>query len=122
MRKIGCRYETATNGLAALEKYKACAGQFDYVLMGTNSPALKHNIDRTKLTATDISMPIMDGIVSSSKIREYEEQNSLPRSTIMAVTGVASSSMQQQAFAAGIDDYLVKPLSLHDLKRIMNIA
>ncbi|PIG89424.1 sensor histidine kinase/response regulator [Aspergillus arachidicola] len=102
MRKIGCRYETATNGLAALEKYKECAGQFDYVLM-------------------DISMPIMDGIVSSSKIREYEEQNSLPRSTIMAVTGVASSSMQQQAFAAGIDDYLVKPLSLHDLKRIMNV-
>lgn len=40
----------------------------------------------------------------------------------MAVTGVASSEMQQQAFAAGIDDYLVKPLSLHDLKRIMNIA
>ena len=40
----------------------------------------------------------------------------------MAVTGVASSGMQQQAFAAGIDDYLVKPLSLHDLKRIMNIA
>ncbi|KNG91479.1 sensor histidine kinase/response regulator [Aspergillus nomiae NRRL 13137] len=102
MRKIGCSYETATNGLAALEKYKACAGRFDYVLM-------------------DISMPIMDGIVSSSKIREYEEQNSLPRSTIMAVTGVASSSMQQQAFAAGIDDYLVKPLSLHDLKRIMNV-
>ncbi|KAE8383816.1 hypothetical protein BDV26DRAFT_1819 [Aspergillus bertholletiae] len=103
MRKIGCSYETASNGLAALEKYKTCAGQFDYVLM-------------------DISMPIMDGIVSSGKIREYEEQNSLPRRTIMAVTGVASSSVQQQAFAAGIDDYLVKPLSLHDLKRIMNIA
>ncbi|KAE8137734.1 hypothetical protein BDV38DRAFT_83343 [Aspergillus pseudotamarii] len=102
MRKIGCSYETATNGLAALEKYKACAGQFDYVLM-------------------DISMPIMDGIVSTSKIREYEEQNSLPRCTIMAVTGVASSSVQQQAFAAGVDDYLVKPLSLHDLKRIMSV-
>ncbi|KAE8155193.1 hypothetical protein BDV25DRAFT_146661 [Aspergillus avenaceus] len=103
MRKMGCSYETATNGLAALDKYKNNAGNFDYVLM-------------------DISMPIMDGIVSSSKIREYEEQNSLPRTAIMAVTGVASSAMQQQAFAAGIDDYLVKPLSLHDLKRIMNIA
>lgn len=42
MRKMGCRYETATNGLAALEKYKECAGQFDYVLMGTNSSTLKH--------------------------------------------------------------------------------
>ncbi|PYH37765.1 uncharacterized protein BO87DRAFT_383468 [Aspergillus neoniger CBS 115656] len=103
LRKIGCSYETASNGLAALEKYKSSTKSFDYILM-------------------DISMPIMDGIVSSSKIREYEEQHSLPRAAIMAVTGVASSEMQQQAFAAGIDDYLVKPLSLHDLKRIMNIA
>ncbi|PYI11087.1 sensor histidine kinase/response regulator [Aspergillus sclerotiicarbonarius CBS 121057] len=103
LRKIGCAYETASNGLAAFEKYKGSARPFDYILM-------------------DISMPIMDGIVSSGKIREYEEQHSLPRAAIMAVTGVASSEMQQQAFAAGIDDYLVKPLSLHDLKRIMNIA
>ncbi|OJJ68218.1 hypothetical protein ASPBRDRAFT_199354 [Aspergillus brasiliensis CBS 101740] len=103
LRKIGCSYETASNGLAALEKYKSSTKPFDYILM-------------------DISMPIMDGIVSSNKIREYEEQHSLPRAAIMAVTGVASSEMQQQAFAAGIDDYLVKPLSLHDLKRIMNIA
>ncbi|PYH71762.1 sensor histidine kinase/response regulator, partial [Aspergillus vadensis CBS 113365] len=102
LRKIGCSYETASNGLAAFEKYKSSTKPFDYILM-------------------DISMPIMDGIVSSRKIREYEEQHSLPRAAIMAVTGVASSEMQQQAFAAGIDDYLVKPLSLHDLKRI-NIA
>ncbi|KAA8642525.1 hypothetical protein EYZ11_007637 [Aspergillus tanneri] len=102
MRKIGCTYETASNGLAALEQYKSSGGRFEYVLM-------------------DISMPIMDGIVSSRKIREYEELHSIPRAAIMAVTGVASSSMQQQAFAAGIDDYLIKPLSLHDLKRIMNI-
>ncbi|RAH79983.1 sensor histidine kinase/response regulator [Aspergillus japonicus CBS 114.51] len=103
MRKIGCSYETATDGLIALEKFKASTKHFDYILM-------------------DISMPVMDGIESSSKMREFEEENSRPRTAIMAVTGVASSEMQQQAFAAGIDDYLVKPLSLHDLKRIMNIA
>ncbi|RAL14088.1 sensor histidine kinase/response regulator [Aspergillus homomorphus CBS 101889] len=103
MRKIGCSYETATDGLIALEKFKASPKRFDYILM-------------------DISMPVMDGIESSSKIREYEEETARPRTAIMAVTGVASSEMQQQAFAAGIDDYLVKPLSLHDLKRIMNIA
>ncbi|RAH43541.1 uncharacterized protein BO95DRAFT_207953 [Aspergillus brunneoviolaceus CBS 621.78] len=103
MRKIGCSYETATDGLIALEKFKASTKHFDYILM-------------------DISMPVMDGIESSSKMREFEEETSRPRTAIMAVTGVASSEMQQQAFAAGIDDYLVKPLSLHDLKRIMNIA
>ncbi|KAF7161357.1 hypothetical protein CNMCM5623_006971 [Aspergillus felis] len=103
MRRIGCSYETATNGLVALEKYRQSERQFNYILM-------------------DISMPVMDGIISTSKIREYEEENSLPRAAIMAVTGVASATMQQQAFAAGIDDYLVKPLSLRDLKRVMNIA
>jgi CheY-like chemotaxis protein len=66
-------------------------------------------------------MPVMDGITSSSKIREYEEEHELPRAAIMAVTGVASSETQEQAFAAGIDDYLVKPLSLHDLKRILSV-
>ncbi|KMK58278.1 sensor histidine kinase/response regulator [Aspergillus fumigatus Z5] len=104
MRRIGCIYETATNGLVALEKYQQAQRQFNYVLM-------------------DLSMPVMDGIISTSKIREYEEENSLPRAAIMAVTGVASATMQQQAFAAGIDDFLVKPLSLRDLKRVMmNIA
>ncbi|EAW09053.1 response regulator [Aspergillus clavatus NRRL 1] len=102
MRRIGCSYETAINGLDALEKYQKTPRPFNYVLM-------------------DISMPVMDGISATNKIREHEEEQSLPRSAIMAITGVASTGMQQQAFAAGIDDYLVKPLSLHDLKRVMNI-
>lgn len=34
MRKIGCSYETASNGLIALEKYKASKRRFDFVLMG----------------------------------------------------------------------------------------
>lgn len=66
-------------------------------------------------------MPIMDGITASSRIRDHEQMKGLPRTTIMAVTGVASASMQQQAFQAGVNDYLVKPLSLHELKRIMNV-
>jgi CheY-like chemotaxis protein len=118
MRRIGCSYETANNGLVALEKYQQAQRQFNYVLMGRLRPLSF----MAQLTATDISMPVMDGIISTSKIREYEEENSLPRAAIMAVTGVASATMQQQAFAAGIDDYLVKPLSLRDLKRVMNIA
>lgn len=73
------------------------------------------------INALDISMPVMDGIAASAKIREYEQEKGLSPSVIMAVTGVASAAMQQQAFDAGINDYLVKPISLHELKRIMNI-
>lgn len=64
----------------------------------------------------------MDGLISTSKIRQYEAENSLKAACIMAVTGVASESMQQQASAAGINDYLVKPLSLSGLKKLMSIV
>lgn len=100
MRKIGFTYETASNGLIALEKYKSCDRRFDYVLM-------------------DISMPIMDGLVSTSQIREFEKDNDWKPSSIMAVTGVASDAMHQQALAAGVDRYLIKPLSLRELKKII---
>lgn len=40
MRKIGCSFETASNGLAALEKYKNSSGNYDYILMGMFPPAL----------------------------------------------------------------------------------
>lgn len=67
-------------------------------------------------------MPIMDGLVSASKIRQFEQENNLQPTCITAVTGVASESMQQQALAAGINDYLIKPLSLGGLKKLMSIA
>lgn len=66
-------------------------------------------------------MPVMDGLVSTSKIRQYEREKGLQPSCIMAVTGVASDSMQQQALTAGIDDYLIKPLSLRELGKLMSV-
>ncbi|KAL2796621.1 hypothetical protein BJX66DRAFT_335867 [Aspergillus keveii] len=98
--KIGCTYETAADGLIALNKYKESRRRYDLILM-------------------DISMPVMDGIVATNEIRLFEEERSLPRSRIMAVTGVASTDMQQRAKAAGIDDYLVKPVSLVALKKVI---
>ena len=66
-------------------------------------------------------MPIMDGLVSTSKIRQHEKDNDLKATCIMAVTGVASDTMQQAARTAGVDDYLVKPLSLRKLKTLMEV-
>lgn len=38
MRKVGCSYNTATNGQIALEKYKNSPRPYDYVLMGSSAP------------------------------------------------------------------------------------
>ncbi|KAL2816037.1 hypothetical protein BDW59DRAFT_11906 [Aspergillus cavernicola] len=98
--RIGCTYDTASDGLIALNKYKDPRRRYDLILM-------------------DISMPIMDGIVATNEIRQFEEEKSLPRARIMAVTGVASTDMQQRAKGAGIDEYLVKPVSLVALKKVI---
>ncbi|CAG7928908.1 unnamed protein product [Penicillium olsonii] len=101
MRKLGYSYETASNGLIALEKVES-SPRFDLILM-------------------DLSMPVMDGLVSTSKIRQYEKDNALKPSCIMAVTGVASDTMRQAARTAGVNDYLVKPLSLRKLKTLIGV-
>ncbi|KAL3495026.1 CheY-like superfamily [Aspergillus germanicus] len=101
LQKTGCTSGTASDGLSALQIYKETArNNFDYVLM-------------------DISMPVMDGITASRRILEFEEEKELRRSTILAVTSITCSGKQEQAFAAGMDDYLVKPLSLRDLRVIL---
>ncbi|KAE8370584.1 hypothetical protein BDV27DRAFT_119243 [Aspergillus caelatus] len=103
LRKLGCSYETASDGLIALNKYKDTRRRYDYVLM-------------------DISMPVMDGIQSTSHIRRYEKERNLTPSRIMAVTGLGSAETLQEAMAAGVNDYMVKPISLKALKKVMNLA
>ncbi|CAG7921549.1 unnamed protein product [Penicillium olsonii] len=103
MGRINCSYDTASNGLIAFEKFKSSTSRYNFVLM-------------------DISMPVMDGIVSTTKIREHEREAGLVPTCIMALTGVSSASFQHQAYTAGVDNYLIKPLSLRDLKTLMNIA
>lgn len=66
-------------------------------------------------------MPVMDGLVATSEIRRHEKDNSLKPSCIMAVTGVASATMCSEALKAGVNNYLVKPLSLAGLKELMDI-
>ncbi|KAJ8105211.1 hypothetical protein OPT61_g10317 [Boeremia exigua] len=100
------RYCEAMNGLEALETYKSEATSsapptrpFDFILM-------------------DISMPIMDGLSSTRNIRKFEKEHNLPRSHIVALTGLASAQDQQDAQDAGVDMYLVKPVKFADIKRI----
>ncbi|KGO56534.1 CheY-like superfamily [Penicillium expansum] len=90
MRKLGYSYDTASNGLIALEHVENSSRRYDLILM-----------------------------VSTSKIRQHEKDHGLQPSRIMAVTGVASDTMQQAAVTAGVDDYLVKPLSLRKLKKLI---
>ncbi len=78
----------AENGIEALEKYKA--GSFDLVFM-------------------DIHMPILGGIDSTKNIREFEQQEKLAKTPIIALTANAETDNAEDMRLAGVDDVLIKP-------------
>ncbi|KAF2033481.1 sensor histidine kinase-like protein/response regulator [Setomelanomma holmii] len=105
-KRQSLQYSEATNGLEAIETYKHKANYtdppvkpFDFILM-------------------DLTMPVMDGLTSTRQIRAYEKKKGLQRSTIVALTGLASAQDQQDASDAGVDMYLVKPVKFADIRRI----
>jgi CheY-like chemotaxis protein len=67
----------------------------------------------------DISMPVMDGMTATRKIREFECKHSLPRTPIYALTGLASATARNEALEAGVDQFLTKPISFPQLAQIV---
>lgn len=63
----------------------------------------------------DISMPVMNGFEATRAIREFEAQTQRVPAMIIALTGLASSRDQSEAFSSGIDLYLTKPVSFKEV-------
>lgn len=55
-------------------------------------------------------------------IREYEVEYSPLQSKTMAVSTMKSTEMELEAFDAVMDEYLIKALPLHDMKRFMGLT
>lgn len=83
----------ANNGIEAIDMYK------------------EHD---PHLILMDIQMPEMDGLTATRKIRETDEE--IP---IVALTAFAYDSDRINAFEAGCNDYLAKPITPGQLKRIV---
>jgi signal transduction histidine kinase/CheY-like chemotaxis protein len=86
LKKAGYRVRTATNGVEALEV--VCAGPIGSILM-------------------DVSMPVMDGIEASRRIRALSGDPG--RVPIIAMTAHALKEEEDRCMAAGMDDFITKP-------------
>lgn len=73
----------------------------------------------TAHTDTDISMPLMDGLESTRKIRQLERAENIQPSKIIALTGLASATIQREAIASGMDLFLTKPVNLKSLQKTL---
>jgi signal transduction histidine kinase/AmiR/NasT family two-component response regulator/HPt (histidine-containing phosphotransfer) domain-containing protein len=101
LQQLGYRPDLAANGreaLAALDKQP-----YDLVFM-------------------DVMMPEMDGYEATRLIRERENNAASPRrprTLIVAMTAHALPSDRERCLAAGMDDYLAKPIRPNDVRGII---
>jgi CheY-like chemotaxis protein len=96
LEKAGYQVHLASNGREAVEALSK--KRYDLVLM-------------------DVQMPVMDGLTATAEIR------SLPGAVgtipIIAMTANAMKGDRERCLAAGMDDYISKPLCLEDLTNIL---
>jgi two-component system sensor histidine kinase/response regulator len=72
--------------------------------------------ERFDVVFMDCSMPGMDGLTATQKIREYEAEQGRSRIPIVAMTANASEESRDRCLAAGMDDYVSKPVLLDALR------
>jgi PAS domain S-box-containing protein len=103
LEKFGHRPVVVESGGAAIACWQAAheAGTpFDRVLM-------------------DLHMPGMDGLEAARRIRAIETEEQWPRTPIVALTANASAEDRATCLAAGMDDFVVKPLDREHLAKAL---
>jgi signal transduction histidine kinase/DNA-binding NarL/FixJ family response regulator len=75
--------------------------------------------ERFETVLLDIHMPVMDGFALARAIRAEEQREGLPRTTLIAVTANALKGEAERCYAAGMDGFLAKPVSLDGLSRVL---
>jgi len=71
-----------------------------------------------KLIFMDCGLPLLDGMAATRLIRE-QEMAAGQHTPIIALTGRALAQEQEQCLATGMDDCLVKPVSIQDIANML---
>jgi CheY-like chemotaxis protein len=107
--KLGHRPTIATSGGAAVDSWIAArdaGAPYDRILM-------------------DLHMPGMDGLEATRRIRAMERQisaaarDAAPRTPIIALTANVSAADRDACYAAGMDDFLIKPMDRERLNAVL---
>ncbi len=71
-----------------------------------------------RLILMDCQMPVMDGFTATGEIRKWELETG-KKVAIVAMTANALAGDRERCLASGMDDYISKPVSLDQLKRVI---
>ena len=98
LAKLGCRADSAANGIEALDAMRCVP--YDVILM-------------------DCQMPEMDGFEATRQIRMREQEEHLEPVYIIAMTAYAMQGDRELCLAAGMNDYLSKPVRTAELQQVL---
>lgn len=96
LQRFGYVADVASDGQVALTK--ASAKSYDLIFM-------------------DIQMPNMDGLQATREIRKKLPKENQPK--IIAMTANALEEDKKQCFLAGMDDYMIKPIKLDRVEKMI---
>jgi len=97
LEQLGHSVTIAANGKDAVEAFRSAT--FDFVFM-------------------DIQMPVLNGYAATALIRQ-QRQHAAIKVPIIAMTAHAMSSDRDKCLAAGMDDYISKPISMDNLSAVL---
>ena len=99
LQRYGHMVTVASDGSEAVSRFRK--GEFDLVLM-------------------DIQMPVMDGFEATREIRDFEaSQSSVSETPIIALTAYASSADRERCLAAGMNEYISKPIRAESFLKLI---
>jgi two-component system sensor histidine kinase/response regulator len=101
LEKQGHTVSVARNGIEAISLWET--GSFDLVFM-------------------DVQMPQMDGLMATTVIRDRELATGKKRIPIIAMTAHAMKGDRERCLAAGMDNYVAKPIQAELLYEVVEIA
>ncbi len=101
LQKLGCLVDVASNGLEAVEAWRR---------------------DKYSIILMDCQMPQMDGYEAARRIRGLEADQNSSRTRIVAMTASAMNEDREHCLAAGMDDYISKPVNENKLRNVLETA
>jgi signal transduction histidine kinase/CheY-like chemotaxis protein len=102
LQKGGFEVMSTHDGQQGVDAFRQQQGRFDLVLM-------------------DMEMPVLDGLEATRRIRAFEAHEIGGRVPIVALTANAFERDREACIAAGMDDFLTKPINAHRLMATLEL-
>jgi CheY-like chemotaxis protein len=107
LKVLGYQADCVFNGKEALDQLTGCTG---YAALGISTVY--------DIVLMDCQMPVVDGYEATRLLRAFEGESR--HTVVIAMTANAMLGDREKCLAAGMDDYISKPVTLEELEMVLD--